>query len=127
MMGSVAMLDSLKRSGSGALTIKNSMPLSEILDATVQQKNWDELSCWVPFHRLLDGYDRAEATTDEALALRQGRQNVLFNILKRVERPEHCQTGNATSTHIAIFSKESLIAIAALEQGVWGVERVFVE
>lgn len=118
-MGSVAMLDSLHRTASGALNITRAMSVADILNSKTP---WNQLPCWLPVSRLLDGYDRAEATRAEALCLLQGKQNILKNILSRTQKktPEG-------SPYIAIFTEERLVAVACLTDGIWGLERVFPE
>lgn len=125
LLGSVAMLDSLRRTASGLFSISSSMTLAAIVEATTRGEKWDELSSWIPFDRMLEGFDRAEATAEESTALINGRQNVLFNILKRV------QPGTKGSGEVAIYSRDLLIAVASRspsapgETSVWGLERVF--
>jgi hypothetical protein len=69
---------------------------------------------------MLTDYGRAQATREEAEDLFQGRQKVLFNILRRADT----SAPGARDT-LAIYQEERLIAIARQEQGVWGLERVF--
>lgn len=132
LLGSVAMLDSLERTASGIFSVSRARTLAEILLSCRPGQSWDELSCWVPFHRLLDGLDRAQATPEEAAALLRGQQNVLLNILKRTEpapspppSSSACQAAEDMRTQIAIYSAESLLAVASRQQGEWGLERVF--
>jgi tRNA pseudouridine55 synthase len=136
MLGTVAMLDTLHRTASGIHSIANAMTAEEIMKASAAGKRWDELPAWMPFDRLLDGYDRAEATQDEAVALFQGRQTVLPGILARAEPPatQHAEIGAAPATsgpndakaaHVAIYHARALIAVARQDHGVWGLERVF--
>jgi hypothetical protein len=110
----------------------NGLSLDEILEATRQGKSWDELSAWIPFQKMLDGYDRAEATRDEALALVQGRQNVLLNILKRVQNAPCPETHwslkkDRPRTHVTIYTSGVLVAVASNTHGQWGLERVFTD
>jgi tRNA pseudouridine55 synthase len=126
-MGTVAMLDTLHRSGSGIFTESRSQTLIEILEATRDGKNWDELPCWVPFDQMLGGYITAEATRDEAVALMQGKQAVLFNILKRAKPPELTGKGAIDSSHIVIECDGNLVAVASKANDVWGLERVFTD
>jgi tRNA pseudouridine55 synthase len=121
LLGSVAMLDSLRRTRSGSFTIARAMTLNALREST---EAWDVLPCFVPFHRMLDGYfDRAIADPSEELALIQGRQGVLFNLLKKTEAvaPE-------PTSRVAIYSeKQALVAVAAKIEGAWKIERVFVQ
>jgi tRNA pseudouridine55 synthase len=126
-LGTVAMLDSLHRSGSGIFTEARSQTLSEILENTRSGKNWEELSSWVPFHQMLGGYITAEATPGEAQALMQGKQNVLFNILKRAQNPTELKSTSIDETHIIITCEGNLVAVASKSNDVWGLERVFTD
>jgi tRNA pseudouridine55 synthase len=127
-LGTVAMLDSLHRSGSGIFNESRSQTLTEILEDTRQGKAWDELPSWVPFDQMLGGYITAEATPDEALALTQGKQAVLFNILKRAEAPQDEFSKKAIDPdHIVIRCAGGLVAVASKANGVWGLERVFTD
>lgn len=125
-MGSVAMLDSLHRTESGALNIKKAMSVDEILKST---QPWSDLPCWLAVDRLLDGYDRAEATPEEALCLMQGKQNILPSILKRfVQAPlKKFPAKDSQNNYIAIYTGGALVAVACQTNGVWGLERVFPE
>ncbi len=121
-LGTVALLDSLNRLASGAHELRPALSTAEVGHAMEQGKRWDELSAWVPFDRLLDGYERAEASADEATALMQGKQGVLPGILARAGTI----AGPTTSSRIAIYQARRLVAVAAHEGGQWGLERVFV-
>jgi tRNA pseudouridine55 synthase len=121
LLGTVALLENLKRTGIRAFELSNAWTLGKLQEASSAGKMWNELPCWLPFDRLLEGYDRAEATDDEAGSLAKGRQSVLFNILKRTPAP---QCSNQDSC-IAIYNKKKLIAVARRDQGTWGIERVF--
>lgn len=120
MMGSVALLDSLHRTASGSLDVSQAWPTAQLRESTTP---WNELPCWIPFDRLLDGFSHAEASSDEAESLMQGRQNVLFNILKRVQ--PGLELHSDTRHQIAIYCRSRLIAVANQTQGEWGLERVF--
>jgi hypothetical protein len=67
---------------------------------------------------MLSGYDRVEATPNEAQALMQGKQYVLLNIIQRAV-PE--------TSPLVIFCAGSLVAIASKTDGAWGLDRVFTE
>lgn len=130
-LGTVAMLDTLHRTRSGVFDNSNAWSVEKISEAMKQGKSWDELPCWKPFHQLLGGYDRADATPAEAEALTQGKQNVLIGILKRAKPP--------TGTHVVIYCKDSIVAVACrnnqgstepyqdIHVGSWGLERVFID
>ncbi|MCM2323449.1 MAG: tRNA pseudouridine(55) synthase TruB [Oligoflexia bacterium] len=122
LLGSVALLETLNRSASGVFRCTNALTLEQVDAAAAAGQRWDELPNWIPFDRLLEGFDHAEATEEEARALFEGRQNVLFNILKRVQ-PGTAR--NEEQTRIVIYSRGSLIAIADRAGGQLGLERVF--
>jgi len=131
LLGTVAMLDTLHRSGSGVFTEERAQTLSEILEATRRGEAWDKLQSWVPFHEMLAGYNSAEATSDEALALTQGKQNVLFNILKRVKPGEGSKSKSTDQSHVVIYCAKKLVAVASkspeMPNDAWGLERVFTD
>lgn len=128
LLGTVALLESLERTASGRLSLENAWTWERIQTAGAEGRRWDELPCWVPFDRLLDGYDRVQATPEEANALLQGRQNVLFNLLKRTAEPgAPISTPVSKEPCLAIFSADKLIAVARRENDIWGLERVFAE
>jgi tRNA pseudouridine55 synthase len=122
-MNSVALLDSLHRTSSGIFSIGNACTTDEVAQAMQSGKKWNQLPCWIPFDRLLDGYARAEATPEEQNALCQGKQNVLINIIKRMNAPTPDSPDK--EGYVAIYSKDVLIAVARLENEQWGIERVF--
>jgi tRNA pseudouridine55 synthase len=122
LMGSVALLETLHREASGSFRNDAAWPLERINQAVAEGRDWDELPCWVPFDELLRGYGRAEATEDEANSLFQGRQGVLFNILRRTEPATGSSHGDDC---VAIFQQGKLVAIARRENEIWGLERVF--
>ena len=126
MLGSVALLENLNRLGSGRLRLASAMSLDEIVKQVSDGTPWNELPCWIPFDRLLEDYDRAEADSEEARALTEGRQNVLFNILRRMPPlQETSKKGGSGGSHVAIYCGDRLIAVAAQLNGAWGLERVF--
>lgn len=126
LLGTVAMLESLDRTATGCFRSAQAWTLERISGALASGAGFDELECWIPFDRLLDGYGRAEATHDEKLALFQGRQNVLFNILRRstLSGPDASVVAGQESC-IAIYHRDSLVAVARREKDVWNLERVF--
>src|SRR5207249_878739 len=74
-LGTLAYLKSLERTSSGVFSSKDAWTTDQIGQATQEGKKWEELRCWLPFDRLLDGYHRADATPQEARDLLLGRQN----------------------------------------------------
>ena len=129
LMGTVGMLETLDRTASGHFTRESSVGLDELLASeTMKTQKFDELKAWVPFDAMLNGYERATATDEEARALFEGRQKVLFNILRRVQpaaTPSPTPVAAEYRDHIAIYQGSSLIAVANRQQGEWGLERVF--
>jgi hypothetical protein len=108
--------------------VERALSTQQLAEETSQGRNWDQLSAWVPFHKLLEGFDRAQATPEQATALIQGKQHVLSNILKTftpspLRRQHH--SSDTPSSHIAIYSEYQLIAVACQTHGEWGLERVF--
>jgi tRNA pseudouridine55 synthase len=124
-LGSVALLETLRRTSSGNFQASRALRVDEISKAMAEGKRWDELPCWIRFDDLLASFDRAEATQDEARALMQGRGAVLFNILRRGATSETVPAEKEDGTPLAIYCGDSLIGIAKRENGVWGMERVF--
>jgi tRNA pseudouridine55 synthase len=123
LLGTVAVLSTLNRTGSGIFSVKNAWTTDQIEEASKADKKWNELPCWVPFDQLLAGYDRAEATLAEREEIFQGRQNVLFSILKRATPPAHRSTSKKDC--VAIYCSDALFAIARKEEEIWSIERVF--
>jgi tRNA pseudouridine55 synthase len=122
MQGSLALLESLRRTSSGSFHVKNALTVEQIAKAMADGQEWDEMPCWTGFDDLLASYDRAEATHDEARMLMQGRGAILFNILRRTPSSERTVEENPA---LAIYCEKALIGIARRENGVWGLERVF--
>ncbi len=124
LLNTVALVKTLHRTSSGIFEIAQAWSAQKISEATQAGTAWDQLPCWVPFDRLLNGYDRAEATTEEREALIQGKQNVLLNILRRTQSPTH--KSSERDDCITIYTQDSLVAIARKTAEVWHIERVFV-
>lgn len=123
MLGSVAMLDSLNRTQSGVFKNSNAWKLDEIIQASTSGTKWDELPCWVPFDQLLKGYPSAEASSAEHQSLIQGKQSVIFSILKRTHNPTE-RSSEQNDDCVAIYSAQRLVAIARRLNDQWGLERV---
>ena len=124
-LGTVALLETLHRTSSGVFSVAHAMTTDQIGSATTNGASWDELPCWMPFDRLLDGYDRADATQMERTDLIQGKQNVLFNLLKRTQSPT-LKSSQQNETCVAIYCNEALVAVARRDSERWGIDRVFV-
>ncbi len=118
-LGTVAMLDSLERTRTGDLRLEHALPLSDL------SGDWPALAAWVPFDRLLDGYASADADDAQALALIQGKQQVLPLILRQV-RPA---TRTTPDDCIAVYHRRRLRAVLRRDpaSASWGLERVFPE
>jgi tRNA pseudouridine55 synthase len=117
---SVAMLNTLNRTQSGVFRDHQSWSLPAILEAN---QSWDELPCWVPFDDLLKGYPSAEASEAEHRDLLQGKQAVIFSILKRTIAPLE-KSSEHNDDCVAIYSAHRLVAIARKVDQIWGLERV---
>jgi len=116
-LGTVAMLDALRRTRSGRFDLAHAMTLAEIEEATLTGKLWSELRAWTSFDRLLDDYPRVEVTEAEAQALIHGKQAALPAIVSRCP--------DSATDCIAIYCSTRLTAVARRENGLWGIERVF--
>lgn len=126
-LGTVALLDTLHRTGSGLFQVTEAWTVEQIGKAILEEgKSWDELPCWIPFHEMMRGFDRVDATADEARALIEGRQKVLLSLLPRVTHPANSKfEGGTESAPFVIFHEGKLVAIASQLNGVWGLDRVF--
>ncbi len=122
LLGTLAHLRSLRRTASGIFQIENAWTLQKVLESPL---SWNQLPCWVPFDQLLAGFDRADATESEKLALIQGKQWVLSDIVPRVQPSPFPSAGKEDC--IAIYCANSLLAIARKEVEAWHIERVFTE
>jgi tRNA pseudouridine55 synthase len=122
-LGTVALLETLHRTGSGQFSIRNAWSADQILEAVQSGKAWDELPCWIPFDQLLESYPQVLATQEERLALVQGRQEVLPSLMQRSSATSSDSKTDADC--VAIYCEQTLVAVARREQGFWGIERVF--
>jgi len=127
-LGTVGMLDTLHRTGSGIFGIEKSMTLETLKEASECGSSWADLPGFVSFDRLLDGYPYAAASFQEAEAIVQGKQQYLPSILEKRKPARSSQSAVAGhENHIVIYFEDRLLAVAALENGAWGLERVFPE
>jgi tRNA pseudouridine55 synthase len=126
-LGTVGMLDTLHRTGSGIFDVESSVSVSDLATAAEKGMPWGELPAFVPLDRLLDGYPRAEASAEEAQALLQGKQQFLQGILARVTHPSDTSPRfkDRHENHVAVYFENRLLAVAVREQEIWGLERVF--
>jgi len=114
-LGTVGLLETLHRNASGIFSVDRAWTIQQLAEAGT---DWESLPCWVPFDRLLDGFDRAEATQEEATALLHGKQSVLPGLLQKSNL-------SPLSECVAIYSSKQLVAVARKENHLWGIERVF--
>ena len=128
-VGTVGLLESLNRTRSGSFQGSDAWTLEEVTKATKDDQNWHELPCWIPFDQLLKGYDSCEATAEEASALANGRQNVLFNLIRRAQPGVSPVSSIPAYPHrencLAIYHTHRLIAVARNEENKWQLDRVF--
>jgi tRNA pseudouridine55 synthase len=140
ILGTVGMLDTLRRTDSGALSIAQALPLESVLQATEAGTSWETLPAWIPFDQMLSGFASVVTTHEEMHAVLQGRQNVLIELVRRSQPPRCHVASSAQGTLpgdpprypvsqercLAVFSPdEKLIAVARNEAGLWSSERVF--
>ena len=128
-MGTVGLLESLNRTRSGSFQVADAWKLEQVAKASKDGQSWFELPCWIPFDQLLKGYDSCEATDEEASALANGRQNVLFNLIRRAQPAATIISTIAAYPHrescLAIYHTHRLIAVARNEENQWQLDRVF--
>jgi tRNA U55 pseudouridine synthase TruB len=126
------MLDTLHRTGSGIFGIEKSMTLETLKEVSESGSSWADLPGFVSFDRLLDGFSRADASFQEAEAIVQGKQQYLPSILEKRKSGRSALNAHGGvvaghENHIVIYFEDRLLAVAALENGSWGLERVFPE
>ncbi len=126
LLGSVGMLESLSRTAIGGFQLENAWNCEQITQAMKEGKAWTELPCWIPFDKLLEGYDSVQVTSSETAALFQGKQSVLLHVLKRSEPNPSLKNPIGLDQCLAIYEGEKLIAVARKDDSKWGLERVFV-
>jgi tRNA pseudouridine55 synthase len=125
LLGTVGMLTRLHRTTSGSFSVTDAMTTEEISKSLAHGTSWENLSCYVPFDQLLQGYPSAEADDLQVQSLVQGKQGVLPSILEHVKESVHeGKYSNARDT-VAIYCRTRLVAVAKKDQGIWGLERVF--
>jgi tRNA pseudouridine55 synthase len=117
ILGTVGLLETLHRSSSGFFKGYPTWTVAQVRESMKRSERWDELPCWIAFDRLLDEYPGAEASSEEAQALMDGKQGVLPSILGRA--------GNPQTSHLAIRCGKTLVAVAKREGAMWELERVF--
>jgi tRNA pseudouridine55 synthase len=123
ILGTVGLLSRLVRTGSGVFKLENALSVELISKALGEGLDLDELPCWIPFNRLLDGYKRTEVNEQESKAISNGQQDVLTNVILRSEDLGVIPPGQ--DSHVAIYHKQSLVAVANRQDNKWSLERVF--
>jgi tRNA pseudouridine55 synthase len=114
-LASVAMLSELRRTDSGIFSLSRAVSFDAIL------KN--DYTSFIEFNEMLNGYPKAEASPAEALALKQGKQEWLAQILPP-NLTEPIEAGELA--RIVIYSSGRLVAVATrTENTAWALERVF--
>ena len=113
LLGTVAMLETLNRVGSGSFQLDRACTLEEVA-ATAE---WNTLRCWVPFDQILSGYPRIQITAEETQALVHGKQEILPIIMAKLADP--------AAECVAVYFETKLTAVMRKNSGVWGIERVF--
>ena len=127
-LGTVGMLDTLHRTGSGIFGIENSTTLGTLKELSDRDASWTQLPAFIPFDRLLDGYPCANVSFQEAEALVQGKQQYLPSILeKRAPARSLNAAAAGHDNHVVIYFEDRLLAVAVYENAAWGLERVFPE
>ncbi len=125
-LGTVGVLVALKRMEAGHQKLENAMSLEDILNAMECGKKWDELSCWVPFNKLLGNCSKIEVCKEDADAIIQGKQNVLFSLIENanITTCPH-NTENHQQTILAMYYKTNLIAVVSKDNNIWKLDRTF--
>ncbi len=119
---SLALLESLHRSASGIFSIDQAWTFEQIAAAGPQA--WEQLPCWVPFDRLLAGYSCSHITAEEHQFLVHGKQEVLDQILPRVQASPHDTLQKMD--YITLYHQDTLVGVAHKDAGTWRIERVFI-
>ncbi len=119
-LGTVGLLETLHRTGSGRFHINHSQSLEDIQAEVEKGRRWNELDCWVPFDQLLDSYPRIDITSEEYQALCHGKQEILKQILGRAPEVSDLEK------YWVFYHSNALAAIARKDRGTWGLERVFI-
>ncbi|MDR3608428.1 MAG: tRNA pseudouridine(55) synthase TruB [Oligoflexia bacterium] len=109
-LGTVGMLDSLRRTGSGSFDIARAWTHERFLE----QDPLIEPECFVPFSQMLGDYPRVEIDATAALALQRGQQSILSDIL-----------AGRDGERVAIYCERALMAMAVRAENTWTLERVF--
>jgi tRNA pseudouridine55 synthase len=115
---SVGMLDNLCRTQCGDMSLNKAQTMEEL--CRLDQKLWPEQKSWVPFDEVLSGFPSVQVSLDEAQHLRQGRQQILINLVGRAQHDEE-----SSGRHLAIYHQKRLAAVALKEHHIWKLERVF--
>lgn len=121
--GSLALLRSLNRTGSGVFDLKDAWSVDEIIQATQSGKTYDQLPCWIPIENLLKGYAKVDLTPQERQSILQGKNNILPFLIERRELPIHRSSEKEDCT--VLYCDGQLIGVIRKNQADWRIERVF--
>lgn len=126
-LGSLAYLETLERSASGKYRLEDAQELGEVSDALKSGTAIESLRCFVPFDRMLDGFQSIEVSEDEALTIRQGQNRVISSFETREIRLRLERMGIVDLPHIVCLRHaSSLVAIfSAASKDTFQLDRVF--
>jgi tRNA pseudouridine55 synthase len=110
-LGSLAALESLRREGSGSLSIERAISPALALEQVV---SWSQSPAWVPLEELVAGMPRIDVSPSQALRLERGQQEILREI--RI-------SDGAPVT--ALYCEDILRALVRTKNGQPALERVF--
>ncbi len=110
-LGSLAALESLRRTGSGELSVDQSLSLAH---ASAHVSDWTESKAWVSLDHLARTLPALELSPDQALSVERGQQGVLKDL-----------TPKMSTKLTALFCNQRLCAIARVRDGRAELERVF--
>lgn len=120
-MGSKALLVELRRLKTAGLTLDQALPLDTILNTPFS--DWSKLSCFIAFDRLLDHMEKTQVSEAQAVAIRQGKQYVLNEILGQPKAHSKLPAAQPDSElpRMALYLRDQLVAVTANGE----LERVF--
>jgi tRNA pseudouridine55 synthase len=124
-LGSLGMLETLRRTQSGTFSLKEALPLGTVLEEVESGRSWDRLSAWTPLHQVLDGIvGKVQLHKAEVSELLKGSQKDLPQILLRARELEVFNPASAPS-NIALHYENHLIATLIKSDTQWILDRVF--
>ena len=112
-LGSLATLESLRRTGSGSLSLAHACTPAGALEST---PNWNQSTAWLSVDALGRGLPQIDISTDLALKLERGQQNAL----RELALPTSVQVA-------ALYADGNLRAIVREQMGQLRLERVFAQ